>query len=510
MAKQELPNHELRRKSLKTGSDVEIAELVARDLEKDFGNIVFADGGFYYFGKTHWVNIDDALLRRWVHLYDGAVYFTPDATECAVRLGESRIKSVIAAMSVRRAEPKFFTGARVGINCASGFILFDADGKPRLEPHHPDHRCRHSIAGYWQSGAVMEEPPEGTLLHKLVFGAFRGDSDAADKRKLIAEACASAATGYATKLRRPRAIVLLGELAENGKSQFLELARSALPPSAVSAISASKLSDQTFIVSLVGKLLNATDELSRAAAIAGDTFKRAITGEPMEGRDVYRSKVEFRPVAQHLYSVNALPKFSGGIDRGVRRRLRVVQFNRTIPDEERVEDIGRRVASEEPDILLAWIVTAATRLIRQREFTAPSSGDSAMRTWLDQDPVVSWANARIEPPVPGYEREIKSRDAYAQFRAWAIDEGFKEADITPIQGFAQRLREHIPTITVKHRKSGNYLVGLTILNGDRTDPDEADGPPRPPLPWELAQQKEPSTVVDLKSYATTGNNTRLQ
>jgi phage/plasmid-associated DNA primase len=510
MAKQELPNYELGTKSLKTGSDVEIAELVARDIEGELGNIVFADGGFHYFGKTHWISIDEALLHRWVHLYDGAQYSTPDATVCAVRLGRSRVKSVISEMSVRRAEPNFFAGAQVGVNCASGFILFGLDGKPRLEPHHPNHRCRHVIAGYWQPGTVMEEPPEGTLLHKLMFGVFKGDMDATDKRKLIAEACASAATGYATKLRRPRAVVLLGESAENGKSQILELSRRALPPSAVSAISAAKLSDQTFIVSLVGKQLNATDELSSAAAIAGDTFKRSITGEPMEGRDVYKSKVEFRPVAQHIYSVNALPRFSGGIDRGVRRRLCVVQFNRVIPDEERVEDIGKRIAEEEPDILLSWIVTAATRLIQQREFTAPASSESVMRKWLNHDPVVSWADARIEPPVPGYEKEIKSRDAYSKFRAWAIEEGFKEADITPVQGFAQRLREHVPTIAVKHRRSGNYLVGLTILDTDRTDPDDADGTPRPPLPWQLAQQKEPSKVVDLKDYTITGNSTRLQ
>ena len=112
-----------------------------------------------------------------------------------------------------------------------------------------------------------------------------------------------------------------------------------------------------------------------------------------------------------------------------------------------------------------------------------------MREWLDKDPVVSWANARVESPaVPGYEREIKSREAYAKFREWALEEGYKEADITPVQGFAQRLREHIPTITVKHRKSGNYLVGLTILNTDRTD-DATDGPARPRCRGCLRSQK---------------------
>ena len=71
-------------------------------------------------------------------------------------------------------------------------------------------------------------------------------------------------------------------------------------------------------------------------AIASETFKAVVTGEPVQGRDVYKSRVEFRPVAQHLFATNNLPVFAGGMDRGVQRRLLVVQFNRMIPTE-RVE-----------------------------------------------------------------------------------------------------------------------------------------------------------------------------
>jgi hypothetical protein len=78
---------------------------------------------------------------------------------------------------------------------------------------------------------------------------------------------------------------------------------------------------------------------------------------------------------------------------------------------------------------LVWIVTAATRLIQQREFTAPTSSEAAMRTWLDHDPVASWANARVEPPLAGSTGEIKSAVAYAKFKEWALAEGFKENDI---------------------------------------------------------------------------------
>ena len=147
----------------------------------------------------------------------------------------------------------------------------------------------------------------------------------------------SAALGYATRLRQPRAVILKGETAENGKSQVLDLARGLLPPSAICSVTAARMGDERHIIGLVGKLLNASDELSSATAIASETFKAVVTGEPVQGRDVYKSRVEFRPVAQHLFATNNLPVFAGGMDRGVQRRLLVVQFNRMIPAEERIE-----------------------------------------------------------------------------------------------------------------------------------------------------------------------------
>src|SRR5439155_11136313 len=141
--------------------------------------------------------------------------------------------------------------------------------------------------------------------------------------------------------------------------QILDLARGLLPPSAVCSVPASRMGDERHIIGLVGRLLNATDELS-AAAIASDTFKSVVTGEPIEGRDVYKSRVEFRSTAQNLFATNKLPPFQGGMDRGVQRRLLVIPFNRTMPMEDRIENIGRRIDEEEGDLLLAWAVDGAS------------------------------------------------------------------------------------------------------------------------------------------------------
>ena len=70
------------------------------------------------------------------------------------------------------------------------------------------------------------------------------------------------------------------------------------------------------------------------------------------------------------------------MDRGVQRRLLVITFNRVIPLDERIEGIGRRIADEETDLLLAWVVEGASRLIRQRNFTVPPSSKQALVDWM--------------------------------------------------------------------------------------------------------------------------------
>jgi phage/plasmid-associated DNA primase len=433
------PEYEINGAALEIGSDIEIAQRVANDLRAKFGEIIFAEGHFWHYTKTHWAAVDKFALRRAVHAYDGATYETPAGAPAAVKLGKSNVESALSEMAAILADPDFFAHPRkIGINCQSGFITFDQTGVPTLVAHDPDHRCRHVLPGRWTKPTHNAEAPDRqSLLDKLLKGIFLGDADANYKRRCLAEVAGSAAIGYATKLLQPKAVVLKGETAENGKSQILDLWRGLLPTSAISSISVSKFSDNRFIVGLVGKHLNAVDELSSSSAITSETFKCVITGEPVSGRDVYRSAVTFRPVAQHVFSTNLLPTFAGGMDRGVQRRLLVLVFNRVIPLPEAIEDIGKRVAIEEPDLLLAWAVAGAARLIKNRCFTTPESSKKALKDWVyGADPVLAWARVRVDPPKgEGVQPpEIKSSLAHAKFNNGQSRPGIASSQSPPSMG----------------------------------------------------------------------------
>jgi P4 family phage/plasmid primase-like protien len=469
---------------LQLGSDVEIADCVSQVLRQDRGEVIFSEGHFWYYAGSRWRPIEDHELRRVVHRYDGAM--VPGARSLVpVKLNKARVDSVLNEMTAILARPDFFAEAPVGINCASGFIAFGSDGTPSVLPHQPEHRCRHVLSAFLIEtlGRDAEEIFRfnrmlGLLFNRLVDGVFRDDQDAFEKRELMAEIAGAAALGYRSKSWEPKAVILEGKTAENGKSQVLDLFRGLLPSGAVASIPAGKMGDERFLVGLVGKHLNASDELSGADAIASEVFKAVVTGEPVTGRDVYRSAVAFRSVAQNVFATNTLPSFKGGMDRGVQRRLLVVTFNRTIPENERVANIGKRIAEEEADWLLAWAVAGASRLIRQRGFTIPSSSKTALQEWLrGADPVLAWIETCVEvvdPKSPDWDKaRIKSAGAHAKFVSWAKREGFRENTLPAINGFAQRLRANRPSIEPKHTREGNFLTGMRITSTE-SDADEID------------------------------------
>ncbi len=451
--------------ALSIGSDVELSRAVGMELHRKFGEIVHTEGAYWRFAGTHWEPIHDSEMRRAVHVFDGFPYLAQDSeTVSIIKLNKSRVDSILNELSFMIYEKEFFKKPSIGINCASGFIRIEKNGFATLLPHDPKHRHRHTLPGHWNENAPAR-PPEGSLLHKLLEGVFRGDEDVGEKIDLLAEIAGIAALGCATRLAQPRAVILKGETAENGKSQILDLARVLLPPSALSSVSASRMGDERHIIGLVGKLLNASDELTSSNAIASDTFKAVVTGEPVDGRDVYKSRIEFRCVAQHMFSTNVLPVFQGGMDRGIQRRLLVITFNRVIPLEERIENIGERIGEEEPDLLLAWAVAGACRIVQRKNFAIPKSSKIALNEWLyGSDPVLAWVAERVEArPIIGHMMRERTREAYRKFREWSLEEGFGERNLPSINSFTQRVVANAKGIEFRRHAYGRFFYGMEIV-----------------------------------------------
>ena len=73
------------------------------------------------------------------------------------------------------------------------------------------------------------------------------------------------------------------------------------------------------------------------------------------------------------------------MDPGVKRRLTVIPFNRVIPEEERIRDLGKRIVREEMDLVLAWAVDGLLRVARNGwMFTELAVSKDQIEDWLDR------------------------------------------------------------------------------------------------------------------------------
>ena len=451
--------------SVAFGSEVYLAKVFVDHLTHACGGpVVKADGKFWAWGPTAWRELPEQRLRLAAHGFD-AVGAGPKETP--IKLGRRMIDGILHEAGTKVADADFFAAPRVGINALNGFITIGKDGKINVRPHEPEDRARFTINTEFQLHTDMY-PPEGSMLRKLITDAFLDDPDAEDKRKLVGEVLGAAILGMATRVRQPKAFVFLGETANNSKSTVAGLISRLLPAGSVSAISPASFGDERRIVNLAGKAANVADELS-AGAIAGEVFKAAITGDPIEGRDVFKAALSFRPTALHCYTTNVLPRFNGGIDRGLRRRLVVLQFNRSIPEDEVIEDIGDRIQRDELDLLLGFAIAGAQRLMKQGGYTVPASSKTALQEWLLLDPVNEWFDMRIvvseQEPRDGWVRTGK---AYEDFKQWALDNGYSAQFLPPVNTFSQRLKA-MPNVQLKRRAEGMIIQGVKINTGKAGD-----------------------------------------
>lgn len=441
------------------GSEVYIAQMMAGALEHVCGEVVRADGAFWAWGPTCWREIPEQALRLAAHKYDNVTI----QGKTPIKVGRSMINGIISEVGTILAKPDYFNEPKVALNAADTVIEIAKGGAVTLRPHSPEDKFRFTIPARFGNGRD-ETLPEGSMLHRLVTGAFHGDEDASDKIDLIGEILGAAAFGIATRLKQPKAFVLLGETASNGKSTIASLLECLLPEDAVSHIPPSAYEDERRIVNLAGKAANVADELS-ANAIAGETFKAAVTGNALEGRDLYTSAMTFVPRAIHVFTTNTLPRFHGGLDRGLQRRLMVIRFNRPIPDDEIIEDIADRIRNDELDLLLRFAIEGARRLFARGAYTVPTSSREALSGWLRMDPLNEWFEENMVPvgyePMGGWK---KTSELFKHFKAWAVEQGHSEKFLPPVNTFSQRLKV-MPGVVLKKRAAGMYATGVMLSEG---------------------------------------------
>jgi hypothetical protein len=427
-----------------TGSDVEIAEYLKFFLQAKYGEVVFCEGEFWHYAETQWSKISRDELWIEISLYNGVAH----GKKGIIRLNSNRIVSILTHLEKLHSKPGFFNNAARGVNCLSGFVEFAADGTPGLSIHSAGHRQRDTLQGHWDPTKRVMEIPSQSLIYTLLYGSTMGDPEQLEKIEALLRLAGAVVTGSGTKGIDPKVVILKGE-SKAGKAQMLIMFRGLVPASAQCSISPSQFADKNFVVELAGKLLNTYDELGSTYAVTSEVFKQIGTGDPITGCRKYGHPFTFTPTAQNIFACNLLPSFRGGVDKAVLNRLYILQLDRAIPKEERIENLGQRIVAEEMDLLLGLAIEGASRLIRAGGFPHLESAEAELAELAETDSVVAWFKDRIkrtqclevlEKDEVRAASRLATSEMYADYKATAEAQGHDKKSIVHINVFSQRLR----------------------------------------------------------------------
>jgi P4 family phage/plasmid primase-like protien len=432
-------------------SDLKLADHL-RDRFATAGPLtVFADGRFWQWAGTHYREVPEHETIAWVEPFDGI----PAGPQSVLKLNRGKIHGILAVLKDRLAAPRYFDDAPDGINVRNGFVSFDGRGRPHLTAHAPMQKQRHVIDASWDPGRTPDHP----LLRTLVSGCFRDDPDARGKVIALMEIAGATLAGLGTRVREPKAVVLIGDGA-NGKSQVLDALIGLVPAAAVSSIPITDFHREYHRFQLVGKMLNIAAELAAGNAVASDRFKSIVTGDAVTARDIRCSPISFRPKALHAFATNEMPDFAGGVGPAVMRRLLLIRFDRRVPELERVAAIGQRIAREERDALVYFAIRGASRLLRRGDYRVPASAHAMLLEWArDSDPVLGFLDDDRAVTAVAGER-VPTFDLYDRFKVWCAEQGIRR---TPaVKTFVQRV---VAVGRGVHRGRTNdqrHLVGLKL------------------------------------------------
>jgi P4 family phage/plasmid primase-like protien len=438
---------------------------LATELVKDLGgaaDLVHDEGSAWRYDPTGglWPKVETSEESRIVQSYSG----TPTLPNGkALKVKASDVAGVIRLAHDQIARPGFFGDAPAGIAFTDCVVRVSETGL-EVVPHSREHRLR---AGY-------PFPYERSALPRrfLSFLAdlFRDDADRADKEFFIQEFFGACAVGIAPRYQR--ACLAYGPEAENGKSTLSEVVTSCMPVGTTSAIAPQDWGQEYRRAMLVGKHLNAVNELPEREIIASEAFKAIVTGDPIVGRVIRESPVMFRPKAGHYFAANRLPGTADQTE-GFWRRFVVLTFNRSFKgDPARDPEMAGRLRVERPQIV-SWLLQGAARVVRAKGYTIPASHEKALEAWrksadqvalfVDEQTRKLWETENVVDHGTG------GAALYTHYRRWTEKNGHR-----PLASnrFADRMKD----LGLKAKKTRSGMIYPVLLCGpeDYFPPEECE------------------------------------
>lgn len=314
-----------------------------------------------------------------------------------------------------------------------------------LESHSPDY--------YFTSQLNVDYDPEAEtdmwtgFLHDVV--PVVGDADKIEEF-----------IGYTLQVwhhKRHKNMFIVGPT-QSGKSTLADVVKEMYgsPPTVVN-LTPQQIADTRFdAAALKDAMLNTVNDINASKIENSGALKRVLAGEPLKLENKHKDASFGAPKAKHLFTANWLPPIVGQ-DEAIWRRLLIVEFPDTVPNEQRDEDLPEKLKEELPGILNRAL-DGLDRLREQNAFTNDRTRENTQKLWD------SWRDAHKRFlydtfNITGDSDDTVDKDTYYQaYKEHAATNGY---EIKPKQSVTKSLK-YVAEIEV----SDDYYAGIDWKTND--------------------------------------------
>jgi putative DNA primase/helicase len=208
----------------------------------------------------------------------------------------------------------------------------------------------------------------------------------------------------------------------------------------------------TGVADLFGLRLAILHETDKGRRLAEATVKRLTGGDRLKARRMRENFWSFEPSHTFLMLTNHKPVISG-TDEGIWRRIKLVPWEVVIPEDERDEDLGDKLALE-LDAVLAFLVRG------YQDWHSNGLGDPEQvtaATWAYRAESDALGRFIRERCLTGPHFRVRSSELFATWCKWCADEG---EDAGTQTAFSKTLTEL--GYDKKHTEAGKLWAGLGL------------------------------------------------
>lgn len=230
------------------------------------------------------------------------------------------------------------------------------------------------------------------------------------------------ALGYSLSgLTSEQCVFFLYGTGRNGKSTFLEVVRTILGEYATNIqpesimMKSTTSSANSDIARLKGARFVTSVEPNEGMRLNEGLLKQLTGDDVVTARKLYGDEFEYRPEFKLWMATNHKPTIRG-TDIGIWRRIHIIPFTVTIPEDKIDKNLGDKLAAELPDIL-AWMLEGY-RLWRHEGLNKPKVIMDAVKEYRNEMDVIS---AFLDSDYVAEGGEVKASALYAVYCQWTAE-----------------------------------------------------------------------------------------